>query len=88
MPQDYTDEPCPSAFVTGEVPADVEANGAAQEKSAAAAAGEKEVEEPQHGKSKKAGFADKLKGNAKILSGKLGRNEDKVELGKSIKRGD
>lgn len=35
----------------------------------------------------KAGWKAKLKGEAKVVAGKLTRNEEKVELGKSIKAG-
>ncbi len=35
----------------------------------------------------KANFMDKLKGGAKIISGKLGRNEEKIEEGRAMKLG-
>ncbi|KAJ3515134.1 hypothetical protein NLJ89_g1940 [Agrocybe chaxingu] len=33
---------------------------------------------------KKAGFVDKLKGEMKVISGKLGHNEEKVEAGRKM----
>jgi hypothetical protein len=37
--------------------------------------------------SKKVGFMKKLKGEMKVISGKLGNNEEKVQLGEKIKHG-
>lgn len=37
--------------------------------------------------SKKAGFMEKLKGQSKILSGKLSKNDDKIAEGQALKTG-
>ncbi|PWN41969.1 hypothetical protein IE81DRAFT_323972 [Ceraceosorus guamensis] len=85
VPQDYTDEPCPDSNNNGGEP---KAGGRPRGNSEAVSdyGSYDDDGKPTRGIVGKA--VASAKGNAKVIAGKIQKDEDKVETGKALKRGE
>ncbi|CEH17160.1 hypothetical protein CBOM_03226 [Ceraceosorus bombacis] len=89
VPQDYTDEPCPNSNNNGgEKPHEPKAGGRPRGNSEAVSDyGSYDNDgRPTRGIVGKA--LASAQGNAKVIAGKIQKDEDKVETGKALKRGE
>lgn len=89
VPQDYSDEPCPNSDNSGDGEAgDSKAGGRPRGDSEAVSdyGSYGEDGKPVRGVVGKA--VASAKGNVKVISGKIQKDDDKVETGKALKRGE
>lgn len=89
VPQDYEPIDCPSEHCANGTKKEHHSSSGANEDAVAAHRDNAEEGGAANG-DRKLGqkVKDKIKGEAKMVSGVVGRNEEKVEAGKAIKRGE
>lgn len=92
VPADFEKVDSPSQFAGGKAEKLPDANGSATQQHEQAADGQEEANTDDDGSARKRSLSQKIKdgvkGEAKVLGGHIKRDQEKVQAGKAIRKGE